>query len=111
MNRERFARFCLEVSVLGLLVMYGSTLYFSPEKVSPGDISREDMGETVSVVGNVSGFYSAGSASFFTLESSSGSVSVVDFEGRSLPDGRTVEVTGRVDLHEGDVQLVASSIE
>lgn len=111
MNRKNFARSCLLVSVLGLAVMYASTQLMRPETVSPGDISRENVGENFRVEGNVSDFYRTDSASFFTLNGENSSIQVVDFERRSFPEGSTLTVTGRIDLYQGELELVSTRIE
>jgi RecJ-like exonuclease len=110
MKRQDFARLCLVISLVGLGVMYLSTYYLGPETVEPSDVSREDIGSTVSVKGNVLDFYMTDSASFFTLKGETSGIKVSDFQKRSLSTGE-VRVTGSVDLYRGDLQLVASKVE
>lgn len=111
MKRKRFARSCILVSVAGLALMYFSTQYFEPEKVSPADISRDDVGENFRVEGNVSGFYRTDSASFFKLNRRNSSIQVVDFERKSFPEGATLTVEGRIDLYQGELELVSTRVE
>lgn len=111
MKRQDFARLCLLISIVGLGMMYLSTYYLGPETVEPSDVSRRDIGSTVSVKGNVSDFYMTDSASFFTLNGKTSGIKVSDFQKRSLSNGEEVKVTGSVDLYRGDLQLVASKIE
>lgn len=110
MKREDFARICLLVSLIGLSIMYASGEFLEPEKTDIGDISESDVGDTLVVEGTVSGFYSTDSASFFTLEDDSGSISVTDFDSRKFDNGEKINISGQVDLYQGDLQIVASEI-
>lgn len=111
MKREDFARLCLLVSIAGLGMMYAAGEFLEPERVGIGEVSESDVGETLVVEGTISGFYSTDSASFFTLEDDSGSVSVTDFDSRRFDNGERINVSGQVDLYQGDLQIVASEIE
>lgn len=91
--------------------MHVSTVFIQPEAVSPGELSRTDAGETVRVTGNVSGFYSTDSGSFFTLKGSEGGVKVADFKGRRLENGERVSVSGSVKLYRGEMEIVSTEIE
>jgi hypothetical protein len=111
MSREKFARLCLLASVIGLGIMYASTQLVRPPEVTPADISRQDIGESYRVAGEVSGFYSTGSASFFTLAGEEGGIQVVDFQNRKFSAGQELVVTGEIDLYQGTLELVSTRIE
>jgi RecJ-like exonuclease len=111
MNREKFARICLLLSVVGLALMYGATEFMQLEKVDPGEVSKEDIGKSFRVEGNVSDFYRTDSASFFTLNGENGSIKMVDFQRRSFPDGATLTVRGQVELYRGELEIVSTEIE
>lgn len=111
MKREDFARLCLLVSLVGLGIMYAAGEFLEPEKADIGEISENDVGETLVVEGTVADFYSTDTASFFTLEDGSGSISVTDFDSRKFDNGERINVSGQVDLYQGDLQIVASEIE
>ncbi|MFB6100836.1 MAG: exodeoxyribonuclease VII large subunit [Candidatus Nanohalobium sp.] len=111
MNRENFARLCILVSAVGLGIMYFSTQFMRPEKVAVSEVSRSDIGRSLRVEGEVTGFYTTDSASFFQLKSGNSSIMVVDFQKRRFSGGETVVVTGKVDLYRGSLELVSTEIE
>jgi RecJ-like exonuclease len=111
MKRENFTRLCLMASVIGLGIMYASTQLMQPAKISPAEVSKEDVGETYRVEGKVSGFYSTDTASFFTLEGEKDSLKVVDFQNRKFPTGQELAVTGKIDLYQGSLELISTRIE
>ena len=111
MKRENFSRLCIAVSVIGLGIMYVSTEVIQPEKVSPREISQEDLGESIRAEGKVTEFYTTQSASFFTLQGNKSSISVSDFQKNDLSEGQKIVVTGQVDMYRGDLQLVSTQIE
>lgn len=111
MNREYFTYLCLFLSILGLGVLQFSTAYLKPEVTSIESVGSSEVGQTVKVSGNVSGFYSSDSASFFTLTDSTGEIQVTSFNNREVGSGAAVTVLGRVELHQGDLQLVSTEIE
>jgi aspartyl/asparaginyl-tRNA synthetase len=111
MKRERFAKLCLIASVIGLGIMYASTQFIQPSKVSPGEITRQDVGESYRVAGEVSNFYSTESTSFFELRGESEGIQVVDFQNRKFSTGQELLVTGEIDLYQGTLELVSTRIE
>ena len=108
MKRKQFARICLLLSVIGLGILYISTDYLKPEKIEIGEVDSSKAGKVVKIQGQVQGFYSTQSASFFTLKDPTGEIQIVDFEAGKY--GGNVTVLGTAELREGDLQIVASEI-
>ena len=110
MKRKNFARLCILLSLTGLVIMYLGSSYLAPERTSIEDINQERIGENVRILGNVTSSYSTESATFLTVEDSTGSISVVDFESGDYREGEKLEVIGGVEMHRGDIQVSASRI-
>lgn len=111
MKRKKFTYLCLLLSVLGLVLLQFSTTVLRPDVVPVEDVESEDIGQTVRVEGTVQDFYSTGSATFFTLEDSTGELQVVSFNPVESGNGQKVSVMGNVELRNGELQLVATRIE
>lgn len=111
MKRGKFTYLCLGLSIIGLAIMQFSVSYLKPEPVPVAEVDSSKAGETVKINGTVKNFYSTPQASFFTVKDSSGEIQVVDFDASNLDNGRRVSVLGRVELREGDLQLVSTEIE
>jgi RecJ-like exonuclease len=90
--------------------MYAADKTFQPEKATPNEISKQDVGKTYQLKGNITDIYSAEAASFFTLKTEHGSIEAIDF-GDNKIENRKATVEGKIDLHQGDAQLVASNIQ
>ena len=111
MKRKKFTYLCLLLSVIGLVLLQFSTTVLRPEVVPVEDVESEDIGQTVRVEGAVQDFYSTDSATFFTLEDSTGEIQVVSFNPVETVNGREVSVLGNVEMRNGEIQLVSTKIE
>jgi len=110
-KREKFTYLCLALSVIGLAILQVSTTYLKPEVSEIQSVDSSKVGETLKLEGNVTGFYSTRSASFFTLKDSTGEVQIVSFNSPELRNGQNVTVLGQVELMKGNLQVVSSEIE
>lgn len=81
-----------------------SQSYITPEKVGIESIDETDLGNSVTVEGNVSLEHSTGNADFLKIRDATGSIRAVDFEQRSIPE--KASVSGYVDVYEGELQIV-----
>ena len=102
-------RACIVLSIIGLGILHISHSYIEPDKVAINEIDETWMGNTVQVSGDVRDYHRTDNAAFFTVENSSDSINVVDFELRNVSD--TATVTGNVDIYQGDLQIVAQEIK
>jgi RecJ-like exonuclease len=110
-KRKKFTYLCLLLSVIGLVLLQFSTTVLRPEVIPVEDVESEDIGQTVRVEGTVQDFYSTDSATFFTLEDSTGELQIVSFNPVEAGNGREVSVLGNVELRNGELQLVSTRIE
>lgn len=99
------------MAVVGLILLYlGGTLYAPPE-VSPGGVAEVEPGTLVTVTGTVSEVREHEGTRFFTLTGRDTAVEAVAFDGE-IPAGASgrYAVTGRVDIYEGDRELVVRDV-
>ncbi len=108
-TEKKVYRACIVLSIIGLGIIHLSHSYIQPDEVKIDRIDETWMGNTVKISGNVENYVKTENAAFFTLENSSNTISVTDFESRNISDQATV--TGRVDIYQGDLQIVAKKIE
>lgn len=109
MKRKKFTQLCLLLSIIGLGILYISTDYLKPETIEIGEVDSSKAGKVVKIQGQVQGFYSTQSASFFTLKDPTGEIQIVDFQAGK--HGGNVTVLGTAELRQGDLQLVASEVK
>ena len=96
---------------IGLTLMYISIGYYGPESVEIHEVDTSLMGEEVKIEGEVRDPFHTGEHLFFDLEDSSSSVEVAKFDTDfSLTRGQQVEIIGSVDMHEGELNIIAEEI-
>lgn len=98
----------LLIAGIGLFLLSVSATQ-TPKEVAVDSINTSDIGEKVTVHGNTSNIYSTEEASFMDFKDESGDIGLVAFESLPLHEGESV-VTGRVDLYQGDLQLIVEDV-
>ena len=77
----------------------------TPQAIDIGSIDASDIGAKVKVTGNISSIFSSEEASFYSIKDGKDSIEAVAFN--SMPDIQGFStVTGRVDLYQGELQLI-----
>lgn len=102
-------RLCGILAIIGLGIIYLSQSYLEPQKTEIGDIDETLIGNSVAVNGSINSVSRTDNAVFAEIEDSTGSIQIVDFEAREMPD--KAYLSGYVDVYEGDVQIVVEEIE
>lgn len=111
MNRRQLYKISVFLSVIGLTLMYASSLYLDPETVDIEKIDESQAGEVLAVKGAAANVTSTGSNLFMDVKDSTGSIMVVDFDSKSsVSEGDSVSVIGNVELYEGKLEIIASEI-
>lgn len=83
-----------------------------PEKVAIGNLSTTQTGEIVTVEGEVMSSSFIEGNLFLDLKGETGSISVSNFgANQNFREGETVSVEGEVTIYEGELSMVARSIE
>lgn len=99
-------------AVIGLTLMYFSSLYMSLDHVEIGEIEKSWSGKNVKIGGEVTSFSTSSGNSFFSLNDSTGEIQVVDFDSElSLEEDEKVNVTGRVAIYKGQLEVIAGSVQ
>lgn len=101
MNKIGFKIFLASIGLLLLGLSAGQM----PENTDIGSIEASDIGEKVTVEGNITSAYSTDSASFIELKDSTGKISAVSFSGKGFSASSALLV-GRIDMYEGELQIV-----
>lgn len=110
--RKNVYRASVFLAVIGLTLMYFSTLYLEYEETDIGDIQRDWAGSNVQVDGEVTRFTRSGAHVFLDLQDSTGEIQVVDFDSElDLREGDELSVNGRVDIYEGNLQVISEEVD
>jgi len=99
---------CIVLSFIGLATIHISQSYMTPQKANVNQIDETWLGKTVKINGTIETDFNTESASFYTLKDSTGSINLVDFDNRTLPDEGSV--TGHIDIYQGNIQIVLDQI-
>lgn len=94
----------LFVASIGLFILALASVQ-APEERSIDSVDASDIGEKITLEGEVRGLHSTEDAAFAELEEGTGSIHLVAFEDDMLREG-SLTVSGRVDLYQGDIQLI-----
>ena len=98
--------FELLIASIGLLILSILSTQ-APQEVDIDSIETSDIGEKVTVTGNVSNIYSTEEASFIKIKDKTGEIKGVSFNNFPALEGFS-SVTGRVDLYQGQLQLIVN---
>ena len=106
-------------SIVGLLVLFMGVRIIEPEEKSIDEISEDNLGETISVTGEVSSKYYNGDHLFFDLEKSDKKIDVVFFDNiienkkinpEEIENGDKISVTGKIDTYKGQLEIIGTSV-
>jgi len=100
---------CIVLSVVGLATIHISQSYMTPEKASIDEIDETWLGKTVKINGTIENDFNTEGASFYSLKDSTGSINLVDFNNRTIPEKGSV--TGHIDIYQGDIQIVLDEVK
>lgn len=98
-------------AIIGLSMMYLSFSYYGPTSVEVNEVDTSLVGEEVKVKGAVQEPFHTGEHLFFELADEESTVDVVKFDtDRSISQGERIEIIGTVDMHEGELNIIAEEI-
>lgn len=113
MQEKPLLYFSLTISLTGLLSLFliASNINFDATPI--GEISKDDTGRGLKACGSIEDkFTSSENHTFFTLVDKSGEIEIVVFSSTRAAVGTgQVCVTGKVDLYEGDLEIIAKEVE
>lgn len=112
MKKKQLYKISVFLSVIGLTLMYASSLYLEPGKVEVKDIDRSRTGEVLEVEGTAVNVTRSGGHLFMDLKDSNESIMIADFDSESsVSDGDSISVIGSVELYEGKLEIIAREIK
>jgi DNA/RNA endonuclease YhcR with UshA esterase domain len=100
------------LAVAGLSLIYVAGENIEPETVAVENISTTDTGEIVTVEGTVASSSFVEGNLFLDIKGETGSIGVSNFgANQNFREGEKVSIEGEVTIYEGELGLVANSIE
>lgn len=112
MKRKQLYKISVFLSVIGLTLMYASSLYLEPGKVEINQIDESQTGEILEIEGAAVNVTNTGDNLFMDLKDSTGSIMVVNFDSQtSVNEGESLNVIGHVELYEGKLEIIAREIK
>lgn len=95
-------------TLIGLILLGITTVAAEPQRVSPEEVDKSMLGKKIAVEGSVNNLSRYKQHAFFQVNS----VDAVMFGYPGfIFNNETVVLKGRVDLYEGDLQVVGSKIK
>lgn len=111
-DKKTLLRISIIFSIIGLLLIYISSISIEPEFVKIGDISKEDLGEHIKIRGKIIEETISDGTLFLQLKNNSNEISVVKFNYKGAKLNKTsVVVSGKVNLYESKLEIIAERIE
>lgn len=95
-------------TVTGLLMLGITTASAEPQSVRPEEVDRSMLGKQIAVEGSVRELSRYQQHAFFKIDSLN--AVMFDYPG-FIFNNETIVLKGRVDMYEGDLQVVANEIE
>lgn len=112
MKRKQLYKISVFLSIIGLTLMYASSVYLEPGKVKVEEIDRGQTGEVLEVEGTAANVTSTENNLFLDVKDSTGSITVVAFDTDStVGNGESISVIGSVELYEGKLEIIAREIK
>lgn len=113
MEQERrvLARISIIVGLVGLIMIYISSLLLTPTTVKIRDITRQRTGQTVRIVGRIKEIDESDGTTFMTLKDSTGSIKGVKFSKTNISRGERVISQGEIDIYRGELEIIINKIE
>lgn len=119
LNDEIIFKVALITALVGMIGMLAFASYIEPKEITINEITRNNIGETVSVSGVVESvkLSSSGSSCFLELNDGTGKINVIVFEsvlielkdaGNDLNDfkGHNVKVVGSITEYKSSMELI-----
>jgi len=111
-KRRQLYKISVFLSVIGLTLMYGSSIYLEPGEVDINQINKSQTGEVVEIKGSAVNVSKSSGNLFMDLTDSTGSIMVVDFDSESsVSEGDSISVIGNVELYEGKLEIISREIK
>ena len=111
MKDKKAYKISIFLAVIGLTLMYASTLYIRPAEVEVGEIKSAWSGKKVIATGEATNTYNGESRTEFLLKQDNSTVKVVKFNPeKEVAAGQRLEVQGTVNVYNGNLQIQASNI-
>lgn len=110
-DQSFLARISITIGVIGLLIIYISSLLLTAESVVITNISRQRAGERVQIVGQVTAVNHNSGTTFLTLKDKTGSIPGVIFSQYNISAGEEVVAEGEIDIYQGELEMIVNKIE
>ncbi len=109
---DSIERVSLLLVLTGLTTMYAASILATPTSVTVSDLDEGDAGTTVRVRGTVTDHTTSDETEFFRIKGEDGDIQAVNFGERlGITTGTTYTFQGRVDLYQGELELIVEDVE
>ncbi len=104
-------RLCVVMGAVGLLAVYGSSMYITLEPVQIREIQESWTGRTVLIQGEIQNLSTSSGNSFFDISQGDNTIMAVDFDSsRDYSEGEA-NITGHIDIYEGELEVIVDRVE
>ncbi|MBI4896200.1 MAG: OB-fold nucleic acid binding domain-containing protein [Candidatus Aenigmarchaeota archaeon] len=108
----------LVTTLIGVALLFILSLFMEPTAMRIQEITEQDVGKTVVVTGTITTL-DRSKNTFLTLTDDQMNLAVAIFEktGQTMPElenitqGDSVEITGKIVLYKGEIELLASHLK
>ena len=108
MNIQR--RTALALILIGVGIIYGAETVYDTEQQALAEVSEDDIGERVKVPATIRSVKRTQDVAFITAQERPGFEIVSFTPMKDVREGDTVTITGKVDMYEGDLEIIVDSV-
>jgi RecJ-like exonuclease len=109
MNERRLKEISLFISLIGVIILMFVSENMEVNKILIQDVDESFLDKEVRVVGDVSNTLDKESFTLFDLTDETGKIKVIAYED-IYPEGRKVEILGKVTEYNGALEIEAKII-
>ncbi|UCD03717.1 MAG: OB-fold nucleic acid binding domain-containing protein [Candidatus Woesearchaeota archaeon] len=97
-------------SIIGICILLLIAEYSEPAKINIIS-SDENLGKVVTIDGEILSFSSKPTVTFIEVRDKTGEILVVSFSRLKRPPCSAIQVTGKVEVYKGELEIIADEIK
>lgn len=114
MNKQKLLKFCIILSIIGILTLLSISEFSQPKLYQIRDITKNQVDTQIKIEGKILTVKDLPGIALLNIQDNTSKMTVVafkDFPIEELKKGLNVEITGKVAEYEHFLELIADEIK